>query len=350
MPKDDGPISVCMYPRDSDTNEFLGLMSDALERTGRVKIANFRYVASLFSKADLFHVHWVDELVASVRWPKHLIKVYLFLAYLILCRLLNRPIVWTVHNIGAYEGKYPKLERRLWRIFLPRVDCAIHLCTASLDAIYRLTPTPPPGVVIPHLHYRSVYRPTPLTAEVVGPFTFTSFGLIRPYKGFEHLIEVFRCCDIEGAVLRISGAPAVRESEQVVKEIKNLSQGDQRIHLDFHELSRDEVENLISRSNVIVLPYRKIMNSGVAALALSLGRPILGPAAGCILDYFDKLGPDWVMPYDKELTAQDLKAAFTRFRERRAAPPDLSWMEPDRVATQTLDVYDHVLKKAKLQS
>ncbi len=57
MPKDFGQISVCMFPR-SETNEFLGLMSDALERTGRVKIANFRYVASLFSRADLFHVHW----------------------------------------------------------------------------------------------------------------------------------------------------------------------------------------------------------------------------------------------------------------------------------------------------
>jgi hypothetical protein len=47
------------------------------------------------------------------------------------------------------------------------------------------------------------------------------------------------------------------------------------------------------------------------------------------LDYLDKLGPDWVSMYDKELTAQDLKAAFTRFGERRATPPDLSWMEPE---------------------
>ncbi len=345
MPKDVRPISVCMFPRDSESNEFLGLMSDALERTGRVRIANFRYIASLFSRADLFHVHWVDELVAGVRWPKHLIKVYLFLTYIALCRLLNRPIVWTVHNVGAYEGNYPELEKTLWRIFLPRVDWAIHLCGASLDAIYRLTPTPPPGSVIPHLHYRSVYGAAHLTVD--GPFTFTSFGLIRPYKGFERLIEVFRSCDIEGAVLRISGAPAVRESEQVVKEMINLSQGDQRIRLDFHELSRGEVEDLMSRSNVIVLPYRKIMNSGVAALALSLGRPILGPAAGCILDYYDKLGPDWVLMYDNELTAQDLHTAFARFRERRVTPPDLSWMEPDRIATQILSVYERVLKSAK---
>ena len=347
MPKDVEPIYVCMFPRDSETNEFLGLLSEALERTGRVKIANFRYIASLFSRADLFHVHWVDELVAGVRWPKHLFKVYLFLIYVALCRLLNRPIVWTVHNVGAYEGNYPKLEKKLWRIFLPRVDWAIHLCGASLDAIYRLTPTPPPGSVIPHLHYRSVYRTARPTDEANEPFTFTSFGLIRPYKGFERLIEVFRSCDIEGAVLRISGTPAVKESGQVVKEMISLSQGDQRIRLDFHELSRREVEDLMLQSHVIVLPYRKIMNSGVAALALSIGRPILGPAAGCILDYSDKLGSEWVMTYDNELTAQDLKNAFARFRERRATPPDLSWMEPDRIATQILDVYERVLKTTK---
>ena len=342
MPRDPRRIRVCMLPRDNQTNESLGLMSDALERTGRVEVVKFRYLVSLFIRADIFHVHWVDELVAGTRWPKHLIKVYLFLMYIFVRRFFKRPIVWTVHNVGAYEKNYPALERSLWRIFLPRVDWAIHLCSASLDAVYRLTPAPPPGSVIPHPHYRAVYHSRETYAG--GPFTFTSFGLIRPYKGFERLIRVFRSSEIEGAVLRISGAVAVTESRQLVGEMIKLSQGDHRITLDFRELSRREVEDLVSESNVMVLPYHKIMNSGVAALALSLGRPILGPAGGCILDYYDKLGPEWVLMYDSELTARDLKIAFERFRKRPERPADLSWMEPDRIAAQILDVYERVLK------
>ena len=347
MPSNTRPIYVCMLPRENPTNEGLGLMSDALEKTGHVKIANYRYIASLFSRADLFHVHWPDELLAGVRWPKHLIKVYLFLAYTVLCKILKRPIIWTVHNVGAYEGNYPILEKILWRVFLPRVNWTIHLCPASIEAIHCLTPNPPPGSVIPHSHYRSVYRAPVPAVDVRGPFTFTSFGFIRPYKGFERLIQNFRDCDIEGAVLRISGAPSFKESSQIVSELLNLSGGDQRIILDLRTLSRREIEELVSRSDVIVLPYHKIMNSGVANVALSLGRPIMGPAAGCILDYHQRLGSEWVFMYENELTTQDLKKAYERFRGRRPATlPDLSWMEPDRVAAKILDVYQRVLEQA----
>ncbi len=78
-----------MYPKSIPLNESLGIMSDAIERTGRVRISNYNYITSFFSRADLFHVHWVDELVTGVRWHKPVIKVSLFLAYFILCKMLK---------------------------------------------------------------------------------------------------------------------------------------------------------------------------------------------------------------------------------------------------------------------
>ena len=185
MPIKSRAIRVCMFPKDNPVNEGLGVMSDALERTGQVNISKYHYITSIFSRADLFHVHWVDEILAGVRWPKHLIKFYLMLSYILLCKILKRPIVWTVHNIESYEKNYPTLEKILWAVFLPRVDRAIHLCPASVEAIYRLTPTPPSASIIPHAHYRSVYRSITPAPDMHEPFTFASFGFIRPYKGFE---------------------------------------------------------------------------------------------------------------------------------------------------------------------
>lgn len=145
-------------------------------------------------------------------------------------------------------------------------------------------------------------------------------------------------------MLRISGAPLFNESSKIVSEMIGLSRGNPRIILDFRELSRREITELVRRSNVIVLPYHKIMNSGVANVALSLGCPIMGPAAGCILDYHQKLGSEWVVMYQNELTAEDLKMAYERFQDRdRTALPDLSWMDPDRIAAETLDVYRRVI-------
>ncbi len=338
------PIRVCMFPKDIPSNESLGIMTDAMEKTGKVSVRNYSYFFSFFARADIFHVHWVDELVVGVRWPKHIVKVFLFLLYLMFSKLLKRPIIWTVHNVGAYEGNYPKLERLLWRVFLPRVNWAIHLCSASLDAMYRLTAAPPPGSVIPHPHYRSVYEPCDTTGEEVrgsiDPFIFSSFGLIRAYKGFEHLVQIFHSWGLQKVELRIAGAPVFKESAQLGQEMVRLSESDPRIALDLRALNKQELKDFICTSRVVVLPYNKIMNSGVAALALSLGRPILGPAAGCILDYHQKLGADWVLMYDNSLTVQDLKAAYDHLQSRnRSTLPDLNWMEPDRIAGEIIEVY-----------
>ena len=344
MPVDSRAIRVCMFPKDNPINEGVGLLSEALEKTGQVKISKYHFITSLFSKADLFHVHWIDGILDGVRWPKHIIKLHLMLSYILLCKILKRPIVWTVHNVKSYEKNYPILEKILWAVFLPRVDRAIHLCPASVEAIYRLTQTPPPASIIPHAHYRSVYRSITPAPDVLEPFTFTSFGFIRPYKGFESLIKAFQACNTEDAVLRISGAPLFNESSKIVSDMINLSRGDPRIILDFRELSRREITELVRRSNVIVLPYHKIMNSGVAAVALSLGCPIMGPAAGCILDYQQRLGSEWVVMYENELTGEDLKMAYKAFQDRdRTVLPDLSWMDPDRIAAETLDVYRRVI-------
>jgi beta-1,4-mannosyltransferase len=344
------PIRVCMFPRDIPSNECLGLMSDALERTGCVKITNYNFIRSFFSRADLFHVHWVDELVVGVRWPKHIIKVSLFLAYVLLCKMLGRPIVWTVHNVGAHESNYPLLEKILWAVFLPQVAWAIHLCPASTEAIHRLTSTPPKVSIIPHPHYRSVYE-TCLGSEATrgsrgDAFVFSSFGLIRLYKGFENLSQVFHSWNFQAASLKIAGAPMFKESAQVVNEMLRLSEGDARISFYLRALSRAELRDFVCSSDLVVLPYHKLMNSGVAALALSLGRPILGPAVGCILDYHQRLGSDWVLLYENELTVEDLKRAHDKFQGRdRSVLPDLEWMAPDRIAAQTLNLYQqHILK------
>lgn len=349
MPSLTRQIRVCMFPKNNPTNESIGLLSDALERTGQIKITSFNYLTSMFTRADLFHVHWVDELVVGVRWPKHIIKVFLFLAYFILCKILRRPIVWTVHNIGAYESNYPWLEKILWSVFLPRVNWAIHLCPESMKAIYGLTPTPPPGSVIWHCHYRSVYEPRIASRQTQrapnNPFVFSSFGLIRPYKGFENLIRVFHSWNFQKAVLHVAGAPVFKESAQLVSQMTKLSDGDPRIKLDFRSLHTREIRDLVTASNVIVLPYRKLMNSGVAAVALSLGCPILGPAVGCILDYHQKLGSKWVLMYENELTVDDLKRAYDTFRScDHSVPPDLEWMDPDRLAIETLELYQHLIR------
>jgi glycosyltransferase involved in cell wall biosynthesis len=171
-------------------------------------------------------------------------------------------------------------------------------------------------------------------------FVLSSFGLIRPYKGFENLIKVFRNWNDESSMLHIAGEPMF---PQVANELENLSAGDAHICLDLRSLTRLELRDLVYASDVIVLPYKKMMNSGVAVAALSLGCPILGPAAGCILDFHERLGPDWVLMFNDELSVDDLERARRSFRKRdRSKMPNLSWMEPDIIGENILQVYQQL--------
>ena len=337
-------IKVCMYPKYTASNESIGLMSDAIENTGHAEISDYKYFASLFRRADLFHVHWPDATVYGSR-IRQLVKVSCFLSYVLLCKLLGRPIVWHVHNIGSHEkAAYIFLEKLLWKVFLPRVDWTIHYCPATLKAIYELTNSPPEGTVIPHPHFRSVYDPLGAAVDprrrlgfATDAFIMSSFGLICPYKGFENLINLFRKWNDESSILYIGGEPMF---PQVATELEKLSAGDTRIRLYLHPLTRLELRDLVYASDVIVLPYKKLMNSGVAAAALSLGCPILAPAAGCILDYYQRLGPDWVLMYNGELSVDDLEHASQRFHNRdRSKMPNLSWMQVDVIGENILGLY-----------
>ena len=333
-----------MFPRDAEINESIGLMSDAIEATGKAEIEEFSYFRSLFRRADLFHVHWPDETLNSRGRGKHLIKVPLFLAYVFLCKLFRRPIVWTVHNVATHEAQSAVFQRILWGIFLPAVDWAVHLCPASIPAM----PSLRRGSIVPHPNYCAVYErfvqeynQAHSGSHAEREFRISCFGLLRPYKGLENLIGVFARWDQPNARLRIGGAPISRE---IGESLTQLAKPDPRASVTLGELDQRELAELVLESDVIVLPYTRIMNSGVAAAALSLGRPILAPAAGCILYYHEKLGDDWVMTYDGDLEPRHLDLAFQRFSSRdRSRRPDLSFMDPKRIASAIVDIYQQLL-------
>ncbi len=326
-----------------------GLLSDALLRTGRVTLSDYRYFSSLFTRFDIFHVHWPERSVFPVALPKRIAKVLLFLVFVYLCKARGGRVIWMANNIGSHEGASPRLERLLWRYFLPRVDHVIHLCPASADLIKNLAGPLPPGTVLAHPHYRPHFAALNSSAEPrlkldlpKDSFVVGCFGSTRRYKGIDLLIGAMREWNRKDAVLLYGGPPISRELQ---KEIEALAGGDPRIKLFIRPLSDTELRDLIEASDVIAMPYRKILNSGVAMGAVSLNRPILGPAVGCVLDYEAHLGPDWVLTYDGTLDADDLERAYLKFRGRdKSAECNLDWMDPDRVAKETVRIYEQTLQ------
>src|SRR5262249_62198388 len=112
-----------------------------------------------------------------------------------------------------------------------------------------------------------VPRPEELAA-VEGPVILT-FGLVRPYKGTDVLLEAFQ--ELDGAELWIVGMPGM--PREGLRGLAERAPGSVRFVERF--IPDREIPAFMRRAAVVALPYRNIEQSGVLYTALAFGRPLV---------------------------------------------------------------------------
>ncbi|HEY4280440.1 MAG TPA: glycosyltransferase family 4 protein [Conexibacter sp.] len=177
--------------------------------------------------------------------------------------------------------------------------------------------------------------PSELAAVTRGKPVVLFFGLLRPYKGIDVLLEAWRGIDdaelwvvglpkIDLAALRAQAPPGVRFLPRFVAD--------------------EEIPALFERADLVVLPYREIDQSGVLFTALAFGKPLLLSAVGGFPEVAATGAAELVEPGDPAA----LHAALTRLladpaaRGRLAAAARAAAAGPydwDTIARQTLAVY-----------
>jgi glycosyltransferase involved in cell wall biosynthesis len=184
-------------------------------------------------------------------------------------------------------------------------------------------------------------RPLPAElAEVEGP-VILHFGLVRPYKGNDVLLQAFR--EIEGAELWIVGMP--RMPLEPLRELAVRCRGAVRFVPRF--ITDPEIPAYFRRADLVVLPYREIEQSGVLYTALAFGKAVLASDVGGFSDVGEAGGVRLVPPGD----APALRAALEELlgdedarrdlgdAAARLARTDYSW---DSIAERTLGIYREI--------
>jgi glycosyltransferase involved in cell wall biosynthesis len=182
-------------------------------------------------------------------------------------------------------------------------------------------------------------RPLPEDlAQVQGP-VILFFGLLRPYKGIEVLLEAFR--SVRGAELWIVGMP--RMPLEPLQAAAEAAAGTVRFVPRF--VTDPEIPAFFRRADIVALPYRDSEHSGVVFTALAFGKPMVLSAVGGFPELAAKHGAARIVaPADPAPLAQSLaelvddpagRAQLSAAALRAAAGP-YSW---DEVARQTLVLY-----------
>ncbi len=184
----------------------------------------------------------------------------------------------------------------------------------------------------------------PLAPELEGAAgpVILFFGLLRPYKGLDILLEAFR--RVEGAELWIVGNP--RMEVEPLRRLAPDAQGRVRFLTRFVEDA--EIPAIFRRADVVVLPYRDAEHSGVLYTALAFGKPLVLSAVGGFPEVAERGAAQLVPPEDatalaaalSELVADDGARAELGQAAARAAAGPYSW---DETARQTLDLYRELL-------
>jgi glycosyltransferase involved in cell wall biosynthesis len=294
--------------------------------------------------ADVVHFQWLTVQQLDV--------------HLLPARRPGRPLILTAHDILPREPRSGQVDaqRRLYDHFdaiVVHSEYGRRRLTAELDIAPGRVHVIPHGVLTPAGSSSGL----PAAADAVparlpaafdqsnGPVVLF-FGLLRPYKGLDVLLDAWRQLgpqERNAAELWIAGMPRMDTAALVANAPPSV-----RFFCEY--VDADELRWLLRRAELVVLPYREIDASGAAFTAIGAGVPLLLSEAGSFPEIAATGAARTVPVGDSAALAgaladllgdpRGLEAMARRAAEAAAGP--YAW---GHVGTRTLALYDSLVSK-----
>ena len=311
----------------------------------------------LFDMERLVHRlrHWKPDII-HFQWLPFPITDNLFLPRL---RKIA-PLVLTMHDTQPFHGS-PSSRFQLVGLkaaYLKFDHYIVHTQYSKESLVKQLELPETCVTVISHGvfdYYHELVRDVEMNKqlpEIAGKKKVLFFGVLKPYKGVDVLLKAFAQIPAPLAkevVLEVVGYP-----NMPVEPLHSLSKQlgiANRVIWDLRFVDEKEVAIYFSQADVVVLPYRRIDQSGVLMVALAFGKPVVASCVGG----FAEIIKDGVHGFLVEPgNAEALSFALTRILEddltraqmakavEKIANEELSW---ERIAERTLCLYQEVEKR-----
>ena len=329
------------FPDYNRANPYQGMLFAGLAAVDAYPVAVTDVIEHLENRSvapvpGTLNIHWTTPIMQYATGPfRAAIELDRFSAALHKFRTAGGRLVWTLHNVLPHEARHVWAETQLAQLLADRAD-AIHalseITARQASEVLRLDPHR--VVVIEHSSYLGRYpdwisRDAARKKLGLGPDdkVLVALGGIRPYKGLGRLLDVFHELAEDDPTLRllVAGKPA---QTQETAGLKRRCEQSSRVISEFSYVPDDQLQVWFGAADLAVLPYSRILNSGVFWLAQTFGLPIVGPRTGALLDLADEPHVRLFNPRDDRSLKQTLRATIVELvndPERLAAARESSF-------------------------
>ena len=265
------------------------------------------------------------------------------------------PTILTVHDSAPFNNDPRPILQRIGAISVMRSfdRLIVHTNRARQRLISHGLP-PAKVAIIPHGILET--GPLPSVSHTAGnasdPVTLLLFGRIKPYKGTDVAIRALAAMPAASRArcrLRVVGKPYM-DMEPLFALARELGV-ELNIVWDLRFVADDELNQIFSEADIMVMPYREIDASGVLMLALSLGLPIIASRIGLFAEMLeDGQHGRLVAPEDPAALAESLAVLADSAPERSRMSGNVRALRefiPDwqSIGEQTVAVYTVALKE-----
>jgi beta-1,4-mannosyltransferase len=286
---DAGSIYACPLHGNSYTES---LYAD-VQRIGvdvREAVWSGRWLLSNLRAGDTLHMHWPSfhyyVPTSRIRTATALCRFVVLLLWL---RARGVRIVWTVHNLYPHDGGKGVAVHRFVRWFLVRIAYRVFVHGPTAAAIVRdeFKIDDEKLRIVPHGNWIGTYPNTVGRLEArqrlelpESGHVFLFIGLCKPYKGLDALIDAMARLET-GSILVIAGKFASASYQSALSE-RAERVGPQKVLIRPGFVDYRDLQVFLNAADTVVLPYREILTSGAAMLAMSFGRPVVAPRLGSL--------------------------------------------------------------------
>jgi len=349
--------SVAFFPsvKSLSGNPYWTILASALQKAGVDFLADTpdiftsKWLAQNRERVNVLHIHFIRPFYTSGK-PGHVRFLYVIrLGFnMLLARALGYRIIFTLHDLEQRIQVRPAwVDELAHRMAIRLSHRVIVHCREAARLLLQKYGRRDNVFVVEHPHYIDWY-PNTITKDAArkklalaeDAIVFTFLGGIYPNKGIEILIQAFRKTQECNFRLVIAGKVS-KTSETYSQALKELANGDERISFYYNYIPDDEIQVFLNVTDIVVLPFTKILTSGSTILAMSFGRPVIVPKVGCLPELVDS-NVGWLFePENPDSLAETMQTAavsdFQQFGKR--AYEKIALYSSENFASQTIKAY-----------